>query len=92
MCVLTLRIYYFLISSVACTQAHTFILTGLGTKSFYEHRSVAVLRVIIMMVIISMPDFHVQKEMQNVDTPFFYLAHEFHKLYQERLQVFSSIV
>ena len=36
--------------------------------------------------------FCVQKEMQNVDTPFFYLAHEFHKLYQERLQVFSSIV
>ena len=91
-CVLTLHIYYFLISSVACTQAHTFILTGLWTKSFYEHCTVAVLCVIIMMVIISMPDFHVQKEMQNVDTPFFYLAHEFHKLYQERLQVFSSIV
>ncbi|XP_076460416.1 intraflagellar transport protein 27 homolog [Babylonia areolata] len=32
------------------------------------------------------------KEMQNVDTPFFYLAHEFHKLYEERLQMFSSIV
>ena len=90
-CILTLHII-FLNCSVACTQAHTFILTGLWTKSFYEHCTVAVLCVIIMMVIISMPDFHVQKEMQNVDTPFFYLAHEFHKLYQERLQVFSSIV
>ena len=40
----------------------------------------------------AMPNFCVQKEMQNVDTPFFYLAHEFHKLYEERLQVFSSIV
>ncbi|KAL8579387.1 hypothetical protein ACOMHN_026752 [Nucella lapillus] len=32
------------------------------------------------------------KEMQNVDLPFFKLAHEFHKLYQDRLQMFSSIV
>nr|KAG5713771.1 hypothetical protein BaRGS_024398 [Batillaria attramentaria] len=31
------------------------------------------------------------KEMQNVDTPFFYMAHEFHKLYQEQLQVFQSL-
>ncbi|KAK7113319.1 intraflagellar transport protein 27 homolog [Littorina saxatilis] len=31
------------------------------------------------------------KEMQNVDTPFFYMAHEFHKMYQERLQVYSSL-
>ncbi|XP_025084926.1 intraflagellar transport protein 27 homolog [Pomacea canaliculata] len=30
------------------------------------------------------------KEMQNIDTPFYYLANEFHKLYQERIQIFSS--
>ncbi|GFO28636.1 intraflagellar transport protein 27 homolog [Plakobranchus ocellatus] len=31
------------------------------------------------------------KEMQNVDTPFFYLANEFHKLYQERVELFDSL-
>ncbi|XP_067670998.1 intraflagellar transport protein 27 homolog [Haliotis asinina] len=31
------------------------------------------------------------KEMQNVDTPFFYLAAEYHKLYQERVQLFQSV-
>jgi len=31
------------------------------------------------------------KEMQNVDTPFFYLANEFHRLYQERVELMSSL-
>jgi len=31
------------------------------------------------------------KEMQNVDTPFFYLANEFYRLYQERVELFSSL-
>ncbi|XP_071107922.1 intraflagellar transport protein 27 homolog [Haliotis cracherodii] len=31
------------------------------------------------------------KEIQNVDTPFFYLAAEYHKLYEERVQLFQSI-
>ena len=31
------------------------------------------------------------KEMQNVDTPFFYLANEFHKVYEERVELFSSL-
>ncbi|XP_059177916.1 intraflagellar transport protein 27 homolog [Physella acuta] len=31
------------------------------------------------------------KEMQNVDTPFFYLANEFHKLYQEQVELFSTL-
>jgi len=31
------------------------------------------------------------KELQNVDTPFFYLASEFHRLYQERVELFNSL-
>ena len=29
--------------------------------------------------------------MQGVDAPFYYLANEFHKMYQERIEVFKSI-
>lgn len=31
------------------------------------------------------------KEMQGVDAPFYYLANEFHKLYQERVEAFKSL-
>ncbi|XP_041362999.1 intraflagellar transport protein 27 homolog [Gigantopelta aegis] len=31
------------------------------------------------------------KEMQNVDTAFYYLANEFHKIYQERVLLFKSL-
>ncbi|BFZ17201.1 hypothetical protein BsWGS_20241 [Bradybaena similaris] len=31
------------------------------------------------------------KDMQNVDTPFFFLANEFYKLYQDRLEHFTSL-
>ncbi|CAG5126647.1 unnamed protein product [Candidula unifasciata] len=31
------------------------------------------------------------KEMRNVDTPFFFLANEYYKLYQERIELFSSL-
>ncbi|KAK7005191.1 intraflagellar transport protein 27 [Biomphalaria glabrata] len=31
------------------------------------------------------------KEMQHVDVPFFFLANEFHKLYQERVELFSTL-
>ena len=32
-----------------------------------------------------------QKEMQNVDKPFLYLANAFHKLYQDKLEVMKSL-
>lgn len=32
-----------------------------------------------------------QKEMQGVDAPFYYLANEFYKTYQERIEVFRSL-
>lgn len=31
------------------------------------------------------------KEMQNIDASFYYLANEFHRLYQERLETFKSL-
>ncbi|CAL1530627.1 unnamed protein product [Lymnaea stagnalis] len=31
------------------------------------------------------------KEMQHVDIPFFFLANEFHKLYQERVELFTTL-
>ncbi|KAH3862771.1 intraflagellar transport protein 27 homolog isoform X2 [Dreissena polymorpha] len=31
------------------------------------------------------------KEMQGVDAPFYYLANEFHKVYQDRLDMFKSM-
>jgi hypothetical protein len=32
-----------------------------------------------------------QKEMQNVDSAFYYLANEFYKIYQEKIETFKSI-
>lgn len=32
-----------------------------------------------------------QKEMQGVDAAFYYLANEYYKLYQERIEVFRSL-
>uniref|UniRef100_A0A0B6YSE1 Small monomeric GTPase n=1 Tax=Arion vulgaris TaxID=1028688 RepID=A0A0B6YSE1_9EUPU len=31
------------------------------------------------------------KDMQNVDTPFFFLANELHKVYQEQVELFNSL-
>lgn len=35
--------------------------------------------------------FSLQKEMQGVDAPFYYLANEFHKLYEEKIEIFKSL-
>ena len=35
--------------------------------------------------------FYFQKEMQNIDAAFYYLANEFHKLFQDRLETFKSL-
>ena len=32
-----------------------------------------------------------QKEMQGVDAAFYYLANEYYKLYQDRIEVFKSL-
>ena len=35
--------------------------------------------------------FQFQKEMQNIDQPFHYLANAYHKLYREKLEMFKGL-
>ena len=36
--------------------------------------------------------FLIQKDQKNVEAPFYYLANEFYKLYNERVEVTKSLV
>ena len=35
--------------------------------------------------------YHVQKEGDNVETPFFFLAQEFQKLYREKVDILQTV-
>lgn len=43
-------------------------------------------------VLTQMCCFVLQKDQKNVEAPFYYLANEFYKLYNERVEVTKSLV